>query len=226
MRKLVIFDFDGTAVDTITDVGICFNEALRRNRLPQHPLEAFGRFAGGNLETVVSRMLPPDAVTEENITRVKTVYRQLYLNSDKPNTRPYPGIMELLQELKDAGFYVAVNSNKGQQLLDDMVAKMFPIGFFDAVVGYLESRPSKPDPWGVDLICQTCGCTRADAVYIGDGSSDIATAENAGIPCIFVRWGQGSAADWNDPRIALRVEDAAQLRTALLSGLPEGEAHD
>lgn len=216
MRKLIIFDFDGTAVDTITDVGICFNEALRLNRFPQHPLENFGRFAGGNLETVVSRMLPQDQVTDENITRVKTVYRELYLNSTKPNTKPYPGMMELMDSLKLAGFKLTINSNKGQALLDDMVEKMFPTGYFDSVVGYLEDRPSKPDPYGVDMICRVCGCTREDAIYIGDGKSDINTAANAGIPCVFVRWGQGSEADWEDSRIFARVETVQQLRQVLM----------
>lgn len=219
MKKLVIFDFDGTLVDTITDVGICFNEALRQNGLPQHPLERFGSFAGGNLETVVSKMLQPGQVTEENITRVKTVYRGLYLDSDKPNTKPYPGIMPLLDELKKNGFLLAVNSNKGQALLDDMVGKMFPAGFFDAVVGYQEERPSKPDPYGVELICRVCGCTLADAVYVGDGKSDLDTAANAGIPCVFVLWGQGSPADRADSRAAARAEDSGQLRELLLHGL-------
>ena len=213
MKKLFIFDFDGTVVDTITDVGLCFNEALRQNDLPQHPLKRFDSFVGGNLETVVSRMLPPDAVTEENITRVKTIYRSLYLASTKPNTKPYPGLMELLAELKAAGALLAVNSNKGQQLLDDMVEKTFPAGFFDAVVGYREDCPSKPDPYGVNLICEICGCT--DAVYIGDGKSDLDTAENAGIPCVFVLWGQGTEEDRKDPRAEARAADAAELRNIL-----------
>lgn len=217
MKKLFIFDFDGTLVDTIKDVGICFNEALRRSGLPQHPLERFGSFAGGNLETVVSKMLPPDQVTQENITRVKTVYRELYMNSDKPNTKPYPGIVELLSNLKSAGAAVAVNSNKGQVLLDDMVEKMFPAGFFDAVIGYQEDRPSKPDPYGVELICNICRRKPSEAVYIGDGRSDLDMAENAGIPCVFVLWGQGSCADQNDPRAAARAKNVEQLRKRLFS---------
>lgn len=216
MNRLVIWDFDGTAVDTITDVAICFNEALRCNGFPEHPIKAFDCFIGGDLETVVSRMLPQDQITEENITRVKMVYRRLYLSSDKPNTKPYPGMMQLLCELKAKGYCLAVNSNKGQQLLDNMVSKMFPEGFFDAVVGYEESRPSKPNPYGVYMICRICGMDISSAVYIGDGKSDISTAENAGIPCIFVTWGQGNTEDCKDSRVAHVVENSKQLRDVLL----------
>ena len=214
--KLVIFDFDGTLVDTITDVGICFNMALRESGLPEHPLENFGRFAGGNLETVVSKMLPKGQVTEDNINRVKTKYRELYLKSCKPNSKPYAGIMQLLYELKSSGCKVAVNSNKGQMLLDDMVEKIFPKNFFDSVVGYLESRPSKPDPYGVQLIAKQCGCTLNDVVYIGDGESDVRTAQNAGVPCIFVSWGQGSLPEDID---IIQINEVEQLRRLLLSNI-------
>ena len=170
---------------------------------------------GGNLETVVSRMLPQSQITTENIDAVKTTYRKLYLESTKPNTVPYPGMRALLDDLKTAGVKLAVNSNKGQALLDDMVNKMFPAGYFDSVVGYLESRPSKPDPYGVDMICRECGCSRNDAVYIGDGKSDVNTAANAGIPCVYVTWGQGSEEDQADPRIACVVGTAEQLKQIL-----------
>lgn len=215
MKKLFIFDFDGTAVDTITDVGICFNEALRLHGFPQHPLENIGSMVGGNLETVVSRMLPQDQITTDNIDAVKTTYRKLYLESSKPNTAPYPGMRALLDELKASGAKLAVNSNKGQALLDDMVEKLFPSGYFDSVIGYLETRPSKPDPHGVAMILAACGCAREEAVYIGDGKSDIDTAVNAGIPCVFVTWGQGSAEDRRNPAIAHAVDTAEQLRDVL-----------
>lgn len=217
MKKLVIFDFDGTLVDTITDVGICFNEALRECNFPQHSLDRFGSFVGGNLETIVSKMLPSDQITEENITQVKTLYRKLYLNSSKPNTKPYPGMMELLYELKQKGVTLAVNSNKGQDLLDDMVEKMFPPDFFSAVVGYHESRPSKPDPYGVDMICMQAGYTREDAIYVGDGKSDLDTAENAGIPCLFVMWGQSTEEVKQNSRPYARVDNTDQLLNLLMS---------
>lgn len=218
MRKLVIFDFDGTLVDTLTDVSICFNEALAVNDMPVHPLEEYSNHVGGNLETIVSNILPPDKVTEVNIDLVKSSYRKIYSQSSKPNTKIYPGIMDCLYTLKNNGYKLAVNSNKGQVLLDEMVSDMFPDNFFDSVIGYLEERPSKPDPLGVDMICSECGCMRDDAVYVGDGKSDVRTAENAGIPCIFVLWNKSNEHTFN---VYKTVRNADELKEVLLGEIDD-----
>ncbi|MBE5910029.1 HAD family hydrolase [Pseudobutyrivibrio sp.] len=192
MSKVAIFDFDGTIVDTITDVALSFNKALKENGFPEHKIEAYDGFVGGNLETVVSRMLPKNCISEENIDRVKTSYRSIYSTSEKENTKPYPGIMDMLYLLKEQGWKLAINTNKGQVLVDQLDEKLFPENLFDSVVGYLETRPSKPDAFGVKMICEECGEEVSNAIYIGDGMSDVYTAQNASIPCIFVEWGQGA----------------------------------
>lgn len=215
MVKVIIFDFDGTLVDTVIDVAICFNKALELCGFPTHPVAAFDRFVGGNLETVVSKMLPDSARSMDNIDTVKNVYRQLYIQSDKPNTKPYPEMAELLMELKGLGFRIAVNSNKGQQLLEDIVVQLFPPSFFDSVVGYIEDKPPKPDPYGVDEICRQCGCTRMEAVYVGDGETDLATATNAEIPCIFVTWGQGDPMLTQDSRVYGTASNMRELGNVL-----------
>lgn len=216
MKQLVIWDFDGTLVDTLTDVALSFNEALATHGFPQHPLEDFGGFVGGNLETVISRMLPRNAVTTENINLVKYTYRDIYLNSTKPNTKPYPGIPALLDTLAVHGVVSAINSNKGQLLLEDMENKIFSPGTFGAVVGYEENRPSKPDPHGVWMICRQCGLPLEEAIYVGDGASDIETASQAGIPCVLVDWGQGTEKDRSDPRLMQCVHTAQELQRLLL----------
>ena len=215
MKKLLIFDCDGTLVDTIQDVAICFNGALEHFGFPTYPIQDYGRIVGGNLETIVSRLLPEDARTVENIDNVKTKYRALYSASDKPNTKPFAGIVEALDILKAEGFVLSINTNKGQALTDVLIEKVFKKDLFTSVVGYEESRPSKPDPYGVDMICRECGLSRSDAVYIGDGRSDVNTAHNAQIPCVFVTWGQGTEEDSRDPRIAAIANTVPEL-TALL----------
>lgn len=211
----MIFDCDGTIVDTITDVALSFNAALKQCGFPEHPVEAYGGFVGGNLETIVTRLLPQNARNDKNVDQVKTVYRAIYSQSSKPNTQPYEGVLPMLQRLKEDGFILSVNTNKGQALTDDLLGKLFPNDFFTSIVGYEETRPSKPDPYGVDMICSVCKCTRDDAVYIGDGRSDINTADNAGIPCVFVTWGQGTDEDKMDARIFCVAETVTQLEQQL-----------
>lgn len=211
MKKLVIFDFDGTLVDTITDVAICFNGALAACGQPGHSLKAFDNFVGGNLETVVSRMLPPAAKEDAKIIdQVKTAYRERYLASDKPNTKPYLGVMEMIAMVQSSGAKLAVHTNKGQQLTDALVAKLFPDVPFCAVVGYDDTRPSKPDPDGVIRICQAAHCTLDEAIYVGDGKTDLDTAANAGIPCVLAAWGQTKPEDITDPRVAFCAYTVAE----------------
>ena len=216
MLKLVIFDFDGTLVDTIQDVAICFNEALRFYGFPEWTLDDMCTLIGGDLETIVSKLLPKNEVSRTNIDNVKAKYRELYLAYDKPNSLPYPGIMDMLNELKQKNIKIAVNSNKGQMLLDNMVSKIFGHAFFDCVVGYSEERPSKPDPFGVELILKETNIEREMAIYVGDGASDIKTAYNSGIPCCFVTWGQG-----NDVRkeSKFEVNTVEELENCLLNGI-------
>lgn len=215
MKNFVIFDFDGTLVDTITDVAICFNEALRRHGFAEHPLKAFDNFVGGNLETVVGRMLPDADRTQANIDAVKITYRQLYLESPKEHTKPYPGIYALLQALDAAGIRYAVNTNKAQALTDALMQSQFSEFAFTGVAGYREDAPSKPDPHGVNLLLRQAGAAREQAVYVGDGKSDIDTAENAGIPCILATWGQTRPEDLMDARVAFQAENAAAVVTYL-----------
>ena len=219
MRKLLIFDCDGTLVDTLHDVSLCFNMALASSGFPEHPLDAYGGFVGGNLETIVTRLLPVECRNAENIERVKTAYRCLYANSEKKNTLPYPGILDALRHLKQKGFVLAVNTNKGQQLTDALLEQLFPNSLFSAVVGYDEARPSKPDPYGVRMICEKCGMDLEQAIYIGDGRSDINTAANAGIPCVFVTWGQGTEEDSRDERIHAVVDSVPEMERILSMGI-------
>lgn len=223
MRDLLIFDCDGTLVDTLQDVALCFNAVLSACGFPTYPLEAYGGFVGGNLETIVSRLLPEKERTGENIERVKMLYRERYGNSPKENTRPYDGIPQTLNRLKALGFLLAVNTNKGQKLTDDLLNRLFPHGMFAAVVGYEETRPSKPDPFGVDMICSACGRERGQAVYIGDGHSDIETARNAGIPLVFAAWGQGSPEDRSDPGVFAAADSVQQMEGILTTQFHNGE---
>ncbi len=205
MIRLAIFDFDGTLVDTITDVALCFNRALTACGFPTHPPSGYPRFVGGNLETVISRLLPPDYCTAADIDRVKQVYRPLYLEDAKPNTRPYPGILPLLAGMAAQGIRLGVSTNKAQPLTEALCDSLFLPDTFAGIIGYDDAHPSKPDPYSVDALMAQCGVTAAETVYIGDGRTDLETAANAGVPCIFVTWGQGYDVDPQEAGIALAV---------------------
>lgn len=215
MKKVLIFDCDGTLLDTITDVILSFNEALDVCGFPKHPVAYYDNYIGGNLETIVSGLLPQSAVSRLNVEAVKAKYREIYGNSSKTNTKPYPGIMTLLKEWKTEGYLIAINTNKGQQLTEALIDKLFKKDFFDAIVGYSEERPSKPDPYGVDMICRELHAERQNCVYIGDGKSDVQTAFRAGIPCIYVKWGQGKAGDTEDAPVYAEVSTMDELKRAV-----------
>ena len=210
-KKLYIFDFDGTLVDTITDVAICFNAALAQFGFPIHDLTLYKHFVGGNLETVVARLLPSDQVIEENITKVKTAHRKLYLASEKPNTAPFPGIPEVLLHLQKKQKKLTIHTNKAQQLTDALCQRFFEKIDFLAVVGYDPLYPSKPDPWGVRYLMEKAKVTTEETVYIGDGLTDVLTAENAGIDCLYVTWGQGKPGDTEHPCVRKIVYSPADL---------------
>lgn len=213
MKKICIFDFDGTLMNTITDVAICFNETLEKFGYNSHPIELYNNFVGGNLETVIGKLLDYNQTkiaTESDIKKIKEYYSNLYLNCKKENTKPYDGIIELLKKIENNGILLAINTNKKQALTEDLCKKFFYEVHFEKVIGYSEDYPSKPNPTAVYDILKCANLEKEDAVYIGDGLSDVKTAENAGIDAVFVEWGQGKEEDKNNSAvkfIAKEVED-------------------
>lgn len=181
-----IFDFDGTLVDTATDVALAFQEALRQNNISVPSKERIIKLIGKNLDEIVKELLEVD-MPESVVLSIKNTYKNIYNASKKENTKPFDGISALLLKLVKKGYKIAINSNKPEEVLINMTKQYFPEIEFDAIVGYATNRPSKPDPYGVELIK-----TRVDeekAVYIGDGLNDLLTANNANIPCVYVTWG-------------------------------------
>lgn len=210
-QKLCIFDFDGTLVNTIKDVAICFNEALKQCDFETHKIEEYKYFVGGNLETVVSRLLPASKRNEENINKVKKIYYDIYMNSTKPNTKPYEGIVQVLEKLQENGVKLAINTNKKQFLTEELCRKFFPNINFIKIIGYSEDYPSKPNPKGVLDILNISQCFNKNTFYIGDGKTDLDTAQNANVNAILVKWGQAKDEDYTHPAINYVVENCDEL---------------
>lgn len=195
MKKIIIFDLDGTLVNTITDVGVSCNYALKQLNFPQHELRYYNDFVGGNLEQFISKTLPVQDRNEKNISQVKNLYREYYMNHNMDYSKPFDGIESVVQELLNCNCKIYINTNKGQDLSENLVSKMFPNFTFSGIVGYQDKLPNKPDPTGVYNILSMEKAKKSECIYIGDTSTDLKTAENAGIECIYCTWGQGKNDD-------------------------------
>lgn len=197
-KKACIFDFDGTLVNTIADVAICFNKSLEKYGYNPHPVELYNNFVGGNLQTVVTNLLVHNQekkYTEEDFDKIRKYYLDLYLRDKKINTKPYEGIVEVLKILQSDGIFLTINTNKKQILTEELTNIFFGDIKFERIIGYSENYPSKPDPTAIYDIMKSLNLKKEDMVYVGDGASDVKTAENAGIDSIFVTWGQGKEED-------------------------------
>ena len=210
MRKLAIFDFDGTLFDSVDDVVKCFNEALTIYGFPTLTREEYIGSLGGNIDEIVSLVLK-DKNTPENLERVKGTYLKIYYGSEKENTLPFPGAYELLKELESRDVILAINSNRFTDSLESFVDKFFGDIDFIMIEGHNFDTPSKPSPAGVNKIIEKAGVSIEDAVYIGDSSTDIETAKNAGIDCLIVKWGYGNHNDFENDYILETIEDVSEI---------------
>ena len=214
MKKLAIFDFDGTLFDSICDVVICFNRALAAHDLPTMTREEYIPCLGGNIYDIVSLVLGENC-TEENIEMLKETYLELYNASKKELTVPFPNSAEVLRKLQDKNVLLAINSNRLNYSLNEFVGKYFPDIDFLAIEGHDEPHPSKPHPYGVNNILKKANVSADDAVYIGDSATDIKTAQNAGIDCILVRWGYGNEKDFENEYVSRVIDDVCELLSIL-----------
>lgn len=188
-KQLVIFDLDGTLLDTVADLANATNQALAKCGYPTHPTEAYYRFVGNGINKLFARALPEEARTEENVQRIRTLFIPYYNEHNADDSRPYPGIVELLTHLQDQGIQLAVASNKYQQATAKLVGHFFPGIRFAAVYGQREGIPIKPDPTIVNDILSATGISRARTLYIGDSGVDMQTARNASVESVGVTWG-------------------------------------
>lgn len=187
MKKLVVFDMDGTILNTLDDLKDTLNYALGQYHFPARTLEETRAFVGNGIHKLIERAVPEgtDAQTVEKVFNTFLEYYQIHCMDQ---TRPYPGIVSLLQSLKEAGLLTAVVSNKADAAVQELCERFFP-GLFDFAVGEHEGVQKKPAPDMVQLALRTLGTQASDAVYVGDSDVDLATAKNSGLDSIIVTWG-------------------------------------
>ncbi len=197
MKKLAIFDFDGTMFDSIHDVTICLDKTLEAHNFPTLTKEEYIEAVGGNIDEIMSNVLM-DNSTPENIELIKKTYSVFYDESKKENTMPFPGIHDLLKKLEENNIILAINSNRSTESIEYFVKRdMGDIDFLQ-IEGHNPPHPSKPDSYGVNEIIKKADVSLDESIYIGDSQTDILTAINSGIDCIVVKWGYGNQEDYDD----------------------------
>ncbi len=189
MIKLIIFDLDGTLLNTLEDLAISTNHALAQNNYPQHELSEYRYFVGNGITKLTERALPEDQRSEETILKVRQDFVNYYSEHNMDRTKPYPGIPELIDQLKKRHICMAVASNKYQAATAKLVAHYFAEGTFATVYGQRDNVPTKPDPTVVYNILAETGYTRDETLYVGDSSVDMRTAANSGLRSVAVTWG-------------------------------------
>ena len=184
-----IFDLDGTLLDTLGDLAASVNYALKACGMPQHSIDDVRRFVGNGVRLLMERAVP-DGAANPRFEEAFTTFRKHYLEHSLDTTRPYDGIMEMLQALRSRGFRTAVVSNKFYAATQELCQHFFADSI-EVAIGEHEAEGirKKPAPDTVNEALRQLGVSREHAVYVGDSDVDIATAAASGMPCISVLWG-------------------------------------
>lgn len=187
MKKAVIFDLDGTLLDTLEDLRDSLNHALEAKGYPANSTEEVRRKVGDGLAKLVERAVP-QGTGEAEQAAVLEIFKPYYAEHCREKTRVYDGMMEVLEELKGRGVKLAIVSNKADGAVKTLSEEFFP-GVMDFSCGEKEGVRRKPAPDTALEAMKALGVTAGEAVYIGDSEVDLATAENAGMECVSVTWG-------------------------------------
>ena len=205
---------DGTLLDTLSDIAGAANAALAQLGFPPHEVEAYKLFVGEGEESLAGRALPPERRTGDNISRLLSIIHEEYPKRWPDNTRPFPGVPEMLDSLTASGLGMAIVSNKSDDFTRAMASRLLGRWRFTCVVGASAAVPRKPDPTGALSIAEKMGVKPGEFVYLGDSWVDMKTAVSAGMYPVGALWGYRSADE-------LRGGGAGQLisRPAEMLGL-------
>lgn len=186
MINTVIFDLDGTLINSIDDLGDTVNKLLKKRNYPVHPKEAYYHFVGDGVIKLIERALPENC--HEDIMALKKEFDEIYTNNCLNKTKPYDGIVELLNKLKAANYNLAIVTNKPQNHAIKIAKTFFP-DTFAYIFGNSALHPKKPDPCLTNLVINLFDVKKNEVVYIGDSDVDIQTAKNTKVKSIGVAWG-------------------------------------
>lgn len=185
--ELIIFDMDGTILDTLEDLKNCTNHALRLHNMEERSLEEIRNFVGNGIRRLLEQAVAP-GTSNDKLDTIQKDFRKYYDIHCTDFTKPYDGIIELIRELKNRGYKTAVVSNKVHEAVLDLCEQYFP-GLFDLAIGEKSNVARKPAPDMVHSALEHFMVAKENAVYIGDSDVDVATARNSKLDMIAVDWG-------------------------------------
>ena len=210
-HKAIIFDLDGTLLNTIEDLTDSMNLTLSRFGFKGHDQETYKYFIGDGIETLVQRALPPESRDEGMVARCVAAMREEYALRWDKKTRPYPGIPELLDTLSQKGWPISILSNKPDDSTRMVVAKLLPRWSFQIILGSRPSVPKKPDPTAALEIAGLLNLSPAQFIYLGDTGTDMKTALSAGMFPVGVLWGFRTAQELMDHGARVLIEKPLDL---------------
>ena len=186
-KDTIIFDLDGTLLNTLEDLHACFNYAIELCGYPKRSLSEIRNFVGNGIKKAIERALPK-GTSEEEIDKVIVTFKKYYQEHMTEYTKPYNGIIELLEELKEKGYKIGVVSNKYDKAVKALCKDYFG-DLVQTAIGESKEIEKKPNPNGVLKAIKEVNSTVERTIYVGDSEVDIQTAKNANVPCISVLWG-------------------------------------
>lgn len=211
---LVIFDLDGTLLDTLDDLTDATNRALAEAGFPSHSREKIRTYIGNGVAKLIERAVPA-GTDEQTRAQVLSRFKTIYTENVNVNTRPFPGVPELLRALGEKDVRAAVNSNKVDNAVQLLCDAHFP-GLLQMALGERPNMPKKPAPDGARLIMEALGADPKRTLYVGDGDADLLTAQNAKIDAAWVSWGFRHRDELGDLTIPRAFDSAEQLAAFIL----------
>lgn len=215
MYRTIIFDLDGTLLDTIGDLAAAANYVCRENDWPEYTVAEVESMVGNGIPKLVQRFSPENARSPLMLANTLHQFNRYYGAHNMESTHPYPGIPELLQELHDRGLQMAVCSNKADEFSRVIVEHYFP-GIFRLVRGNIPGTPVKPDPGVAKGIMERLGAESGETLMVGDSDVDIHTGHNAGLRACGVTWGFRSRENLVDAGADVLADTTAELKAVIL----------